>query len=77
MNTIILRAGMAVANTIAIGMSAQRISVAFPDLDVGGQSRSGLPNLTMETIIVANTAMAAHSHTMTNAPFTGRTLPSG
>ena len=75
----VLTAGMAAANTIAIGMSAQRISVALPDTDAGGQSLSGLPNLTMETIIAANTAaaLAAHSQTVISTPFTGRTPPSG
>jgi hypothetical protein len=35
--------------------------------------------VTMETIIVANTAtpIAAHSQTVISAPFTGRTPPSG
>jgi hypothetical protein len=70
---------MAVANTITIGISAQRISVALPDTDVGGEPRSGLPNVTMETIIAANTAaaIAAHSQTMVSVPLTGRTPPSG
>jgi hypothetical protein len=69
---------MAAANTIAIGISAQRISVAWAEVDVGGQSRSDLRNVTMETIIVANTAtpIAAHTHTVISAPFTGRTPPS-
>ena len=72
-------AGMAVANTIAIGISAQRISVAWAEADVGGQSRSELRNVTMETIIAANTAIAiaTHSQTMTRAPFTGRMPHSG
>ena len=70
---------MAVANTIAIGISAQRISVALLDTDVGWQSRSDLRNVTMETIIVANTAtaIATHSQTVISTPFTGRTPPSG
>jgi hypothetical protein len=35
--------------------------------------------VTMETIIVANTAtpIAAHSHTVISTPFTGRMPPSG
>jgi len=72
-------AGMAVANTIAIGISAQRISVAWLKVDVGGQPRSDPRNVTMETIIVANTAtpIAAHSQTVISTPFTGRTPPSG
>ena len=72
-------AGMAVANTIAIGISAQRISVAWAEADVGGQSRSEPRNVTMETIIAANTAtaIATHSQTMTRTPFTGRMPPSG
>ena len=72
-------AGMAVANTIAIGISAQRISVAWAEADVGGQSRRDLRNVTMETIIAANTAtpIAAHAQTVISAPFTGRTPPSG
>jgi hypothetical protein len=72
-------AGMAVANTIAIGINAQRISVAWLDTDVGGQSRSDLRNVMMEPIIVANTAtaIAAHSQTMISTPFTARTPPSG
>jgi len=72
-------AGMAVANTIAIGINAQRISVAFPDTDVGGESRSDLRNVMMAPIIVANTAtaIAAHSQTVISTPFTARTPPSG
>jgi hypothetical protein len=72
-------AGMAAANTIAIGISAQRISVAWAEADVGGQSRSDLRNVTMETIIAANiaTPLAAHSQTVMSTPFTGRTPPSG
>jgi hypothetical protein len=72
-------AGMAVANTIAIGISAQRISVAWLEADVGGQPRIALRNVTMEAIIVANTAtpIAAHSQTVISTPFTGRTPPSG
>ncbi len=72
-------AGMEVANTIAIGISAQRISVAWAEVDVGGQSRSDLRNVTMERIIAANTAtpIAAHSQTVMSTPFTGRTPPSG
>ena len=35
-DTIVLNAGVAAANTIAIGISAQRISVALPDADAGG-----------------------------------------
>lgn len=70
---------MAAANTIAIGISAQIISVALPDADVGGESRSDLPNVTVETSIAANTAaaIAAHSQTMVSVPLTGRTPPSG
>jgi len=77
--TIVLMAGMAVANTIAIGINAQSISVALLGADVGGQSRSGLRNVMMEPIIAANTAtaIAAHSQTMISTPFTGRTPPSG
>jgi len=76
---IVLTAGMAVANTIAIGISAQRISAAWAEADVGGQSRGELRNETMETIIAANTAtpIAAHSQTVISTPFTGRTPPSG
>jgi hypothetical protein len=72
-------AGIAVANTIAIGISAQRISVAWLEADVGGQPRIALRNVTMEAIIVANTAtpIAAHSQTVISTPFTGRTPPSG
>ena len=72
-------AGMAVANTIAIGISAQRISVAWLDVDVGGQSRSDLRYVTIETIIAANiaTPIAAHSQRVISTPFTGRTPPSG
>jgi hypothetical protein len=72
-------AGMAVANTIAIGISAQRISVAWLEVDVDAQLRSALRNVTMETIIVANTAtpIAAHSQTVISNPLTGRTPPSG
>ena len=78
-NTIVLKAGAAAANTIAIGINAQRISVALPDTDAGGQSRGDLPNVAMETIIVANTAtaIAPHSQTVISTPFTGRTPPSG
>jgi hypothetical protein len=70
---------MAAANTITIGTSAQRISVALPNTDVGGESRSDLRNVMMEPIIVANTAIAiaAHSQTMISTPFTGRTPPNG
>lgn len=70
---------MALASTIAIGISAQRISVAWLEAEVGGQSRSGLRNVTMETIMAAKTAtaIAAHSQTMISTPFTGRTPPSG
>lgn len=77
--TIVLIAGMAVANTIAIGINAQRISDALLATEVGGQSPSDLRNVTMETIIAANTAKAtaAHSQTMNSTPFTGRTPPSG
>ena len=76
---IVLTAGMAVANTIAIGISAQRISVAWLEADAGAQPRIALRNVTMETIIVANTAtpIAAHSQTVISTPFTGRTPPSG
>ena len=76
---IVLTAGMAVANTIAIGISAQRISVAWLEVDVGPQSRSDLRNVMMEPIIAANTAtpIAAHSQTVISTPFTGRTPPSG
>ncbi len=72
-------AGIAVATTIAIGISAQRISVARAEADVGRQSRSELRNETMETIIAANTAtpIPAHSQTVISTPFTGRTPPSG
>jgi len=72
-------AGMAVANTIAIGISAQRISVAWAEADIGAQARGELRNETMETIIAANTAtpIAAHSQTVISTPFTGRTPPSG
>jgi hypothetical protein len=77
-------AGMAAANTIAIGISAQRISVAWLEVawaeaDVCGQPRSDLRNVTMETIIAANiaTPIAAHSQTVMSTPFTGRTPPSG
>jgi hypothetical protein len=75
--TIALTAGMAVANTIAIGISAQRISVAWLEVNVGGQSRSDLRNVTMETIIVANTAtaIAANRPTIISMWFTGRTPP--
>ena len=75
---MVLKAGAAVANTIAIGISTQRISVALPATDVGGQSRGGLPNVTMETIIAANTttAIAAHSQTMISTPLNGRMPPS-
>ena len=78
-DTMVLKAGVAAASTIAIGISAQRISVALPDADAGGQSRSDLPNVTMETIIAANTraAIAAHSQTVISNPLTGRTPPSG
>ncbi len=77
--TIVLMAGMAVANTIAIGINAQSISVALPGADAGGQSRIGLRNVMMEPIIAANTAtaIAAHSQMMISTPFTGRTPPSG
>ncbi len=70
---------MAAANTIKIGISAQRISAALLDRDAGRQSRSEPPNVTMETIIAANTATAitAQSHTTISAPFTGRMPPSG
>jgi hypothetical protein len=70
---------MAAANTIAIGIKAQRISVALLDTDAGWPSRSGLRNVMMEPIIVANTAkaIAAHSQTMIRTPLTGRTPPSG
>ena len=70
---------MAVANTIAIGISAHSSSVAVLATDAGGQSRSDLPNVTMETIIAANTraAIAAHSETVISKPLTGRTPPSG
>ena len=76
---MVLMAGMAVANTIAIGISAQRISVAWAEADAGGQSRSELRNVTMEAIIAANTAtpIAAHTQTVISAPFTGRRPPSG
>ena len=76
---MVLMAGMAVANTIAIGISAQRISVAWLEADAGGQPRIALRNVTMETIIVANTAtpIAAHSQTVISNPLTGRTPPSG
>jgi hypothetical protein len=77
-------AGMAVANTIAIGISAQRISVAWLEVawlevDVGGQLRSDLRNVMMEAIIAANiaTPIAAHSQTVMSTPFIGRTPPSG
>jgi hypothetical protein len=72
-------AGMAVANTIAIGINAQRISVVLLDTDVRGQSRSDLRNVMMVPIIVANTAtaIAAHNQTLISTPFTGRTPPSG
>ena len=68
---------MAVANTIAIGISAQRISVAWLEVDVGGQSRCDLRNVTMETIIVANTATAipANRAMIISMRFTGRMLP--
>ena len=80
-DTILLKAGMAAASTIAIGISAQIISVALPytDADGGGQSWRGLANVTMEPIIAANTrtAITAHSQTVISTPFTGRTPPSG
>jgi hypothetical protein len=79
-DTILLKAGMAAASTIAIGISAQIISVALPDRDAdgGGPSWSGLAKVTMEPIIAANTAtaIAAHSQTVISRPFTGRTPPS-
>jgi hypothetical protein len=78
-NTIPLKASVAAANTMTIGISAQRISVALRDADVHGQSRSGVRNVMMEAIIVANTAraIAAHTPTMISMPFTGRMPPSG
>ncbi len=76
---IVLKAGRAVLDTIAIGISAQRISVALLDTDAAGLSRSDLRKVMMETIIVANTAtaVATHSQAMISTPFTGRTPPSG
>jgi hypothetical protein len=76
---MVLKAGVAVASMIAIGISAQRTSVALPETDAGGWSRSDLPNVTMETIIAANTraAIAAHSQTVISTPLTGRTPRSG
>jgi hypothetical protein len=78
-NPIVLKAGAAVANMMAIGISAQRISVALLDRVVHGQSRSDVRNVMVEAIIVANTAIAiaAHSQTIISMPFTGRTPPSG
>ena len=76
---IVLKAGRTVLDTIAIGISAQRISVALLDTDIAGLSRSDLRKVMMETIIVANTAtpVATHSQAMISTPFTGRTPPSG
>jgi len=76
---IVLKAGKAVLDTIAIGISAQRISVALLDTDIAGLSRSDLRKVMMETIIVANTAtaVATHSQAMISTPFTGRTPRSG
>jgi hypothetical protein len=70
---------MAVANTIAIGIKAHRISAVWLATEAGGQSPSDLRNAKMETSIAANTAtaIAAHNQTMIRMPFTGRTPPSG
>jgi hypothetical protein len=77
--TIVLKAGMAAASTIAIGISAQSISVALLDTEAGGPSRSGVRTVMTQAIIVANTAtaIAADSQTTTSTPFTGRTPPIG
>ncbi len=77
--TLILTADTAVADTIAIGTSAHRISVVLPDTDFAGLPFNAVLNLTTPMIIVANTttAMVAHSKRLIVTPLTAQTLPSG